>query len=67
MLTQIVFPEVAELAAATSDVAPPVPAPTQQPTPVGPQTTSQKINRVSSIPKPCGIDPLLILQERENR
>ncbi|KAF5276830.1 hypothetical protein FQA39_LY06382 [Lamprigera yunnana] len=28
---------------------------------------TQKQNRVTSIPKPVGIDPLIILQERENR
>ncbi|XP_023289074.1 ATP-dependent helicase brm isoform X2 [Orussus abietinus] len=33
----------------------------QQPQP-GPKT-----NRVTSVPKPAGLDPLLILQERENR
>lgn len=26
-----------------------------------------KQNRVTSLPKPVGIDPLIILQERENR
>lgn len=31
------------------------------------QPLSTKTNRVTSVPKPCGIDPLLILQERENR
>ncbi|CAD6216374.1 GSCOCG00004529001-RA-CDS [Cotesia congregata] len=30
-------------------------------------SSRNKINRVTSIPKPVGIDPLLILQERENR
>lgn len=59
---------------------PPVPLPgvqapmQQQPRPAGPQQpgpTGQqpqpKQNRITTIPKPVGIDPLVILQERENR
>ncbi|PSN30883.1 ATP-dependent helicase brm [Blattella germanica] len=42
---------------------PPAP-PVQQPCPPQPQ---QKQNRVTSVSKPIGLDPLLILQERENR
>ncbi|XP_046739916.1 ATP-dependent helicase brm isoform X3 [Diprion similis] len=53
---------------------PPVVGPTGPPRP-GPQTPQQqqpqqpgtKTNRVTSIAKPAGLDPLLILQERENR
>lgn len=47
-----------------------VPAPQAQPpapVPAGTQPLPTKTSRVTSIPKPCGIDPLLILQERENR
>lgn len=61
------IPEAVEPAPATSEAAPQVPPPTQPPTPAAPPTTSQKINRISSVPKPGGLDPLLILQERENR
>lgn len=32
-----------------------------------PQQPGAKTNRVTSIAKPAGLDPLLILQERENR
>ncbi|KAI5642441.1 HSA domain-containing protein [Phthorimaea operculella] len=38
--------------------------PQQQP---GVPTPGAKQNRVTSIPKPCGIDPLALLNERENR
>lgn len=48
---------------------PPTPQPTTQPpaTPVTQPPTNQKQSRVTALPKPAGIDPLLILQERENR
>ncbi|XP_018562327.2 ATP-dependent helicase brm isoform X2 [Anoplophora glabripennis] len=36
-----------------------------QPQPHHHQSTKQ--NRITTLPKPCGIDPLVILQERENR
>ncbi|CAH0722343.1 unnamed protein product, partial [Brenthis ino] len=42
----------------------PVGAPTQQP---GVPTPGAKQNRITPIPKPVGIDPLQILNERENR
>lgn len=42
------------------------PAPSSQPAPAGPQLPQRNM-RVTSVPKPSGIDPLLILQERENR
>lgn len=42
---------------------PPGPAPPQQ----GGQQPQPKQNRVTSLSKPAGIDPLIILQERENR
>lgn len=42
----------------------PGPQPPQQPQPQQPGT---KTNRVTSVAKPAGLDPLLILQERENR
>lgn len=51
----------------------PVPSPpAQQPPATQPAAatqppTNQKQNRVTTLPKPAGIDPLLILQERENR
>ncbi|XP_072385053.1 ATP-dependent helicase brm-like isoform X2 [Diabrotica undecimpunctata] len=32
-----------------------------------PHHQSVKHHRISSLPKPCGIDPLVLLQERENR
>lgn len=32
-----------------------------------PPQQGAKTNRVTSVPKPVGLDPLLILQERENR
>lgn len=47
--------------------------PTSVPVGQGPQTAQpgsqlpQKTGRVTSIPKPAGIDPLSVLQERENR
>ncbi|KAI8429647.1 hypothetical protein MSG28_000228 [Choristoneura fumiferana] len=59
--------------------APPTPlpmtgqmAPPTQPTPPlanpqGAPTPGAKQNRITSIPKPVGLDPLLILNERENR
>lgn len=31
------------------------------------QQMPAKQNRITSIPKPAGLDPLIILQERENR
>lgn len=52
---------------------PPVPGqgmshatPASQPAPAGHQLPQRNV-RVTSVPKPNGIDPLLILQERENR
>lgn len=39
------------------------PPPAQQ----GQQQPPSKQNRVTTLPKPVGIDPLIILQERENR
>lgn len=52
---------------------PPVPgtvmshqAPPSQPVQAAPQLPQRNM-RVTSVPKPTGIDPLLILQERENR
>jgi len=41
------------------------PAPAQLPQAPGLQPSKQ--NRVTAITKPVGLDPLLILQERENR
>lgn len=38
-----------------------------QPAPPGSQPVPQKQGRVTSVPKPAGIDPVVILQERENR
>lgn len=49
----------------TPAVRPPGPA-TQQQLATQAQT-QQKQNRVTSVPRPLGLDPLLILQERENR
>ncbi|XP_065202229.1 ATP-dependent helicase brm-like [Planococcus citri] len=37
------------------------------PTPTVQVSMNQKQNRVTSLPKPAGIDPLVVLQERENR
>lgn len=49
----------------TPAVRPPGPAAQQQ---LATQAqTQQKQNRVTSVPRPLGLDPLLILQERENR
>ena len=31
------------------------------------QTVPTKINRITTLPKPVGVDPIVILQERENR
>ncbi|CAK1548229.1 unnamed protein product [Leptosia nina] len=42
-------------------------APGGQPAQPGAPTPVAKQNRVTSIPKPVGIDPLLVLNERENR
>ncbi|GLH08877.1 ATP-dependent helicase brm [Gryllus bimaculatus] len=39
----------------------------QQQQPCPPSAQSQKQNRVTSVARPIGIDPLLVLQERENR
>lgn len=33
----------------------------------GNQMVPSKQNRVTTLPKPCGIDPIVLLQERENR
>ncbi|KAA0188946.1 hypothetical protein HAZT_HAZT003560 [Hyalella azteca] len=54
---------------ATSTVAVPTPSPAaQRPPGVGPGgPPSSKTSRVTPIAKPAGIDPLLLLQERENR
>lgn len=43
--------------------------PNPQQRPPGPQVPQPqpKQNRVTSVPKPVGIDPLIILQEREHR
>ncbi|KYB25022.1 brahma [Tribolium castaneum] len=38
-----------------------------QPNQTGNQQTSTKQNRVTTVPKPVGIDPVVLLQERENR
>ena len=60
-------------AVATSMNGPAI-APSSVPVSQNPQTTTQpgsqlpqKIGRVTTIPKPAGIDPLSVLQEREHR
>lgn len=42
------------------------PGPSQQRAPSG-QLVPAKLSRVTTMPKPCGIDPIVLLQERENR
>ncbi|XP_047514277.1 ATP-dependent helicase brm [Pieris napi] len=42
-------------------------APGSQPAQAGAPTPGAKQNRITSIPKPAGIDPLTVLNERENR
>lgn len=42
------------------------PGPSQQQRP-GNQLVPAKQTRVTTMPKPCGIDPIVLLQERENR
>lgn len=42
------------------------PGPSQQRTPGG-QLVPAKQSRITTMPKPCGIDPIVLLQERENR
>lgn len=39
----------------------------QQQRAVAGQVVQQKQNRITTIPKPCGLDPIVLLQERENR
>lgn len=41
--------------------------PGQQQQQPGPPQPQPKQNRVTTLPKPCGIDPIVVLQERENR
>nr|XP_018898267.1 PREDICTED: ATP-dependent helicase brm-like [Bemisia tabaci] len=48
-------------------VLPPPPPPPPNPQQLTQQLQLQKQNRVTTIPRPTGIDPILILQERENR
>lgn len=45
---------------------PPAPGQQQQQQQQQPQAPTKQ-NRVTTLPKPVGIDPLIILQERENR
>ncbi|XP_014258775.1 ATP-dependent helicase brm isoform X2 [Cimex lectularius] len=57
---------------APAGVRPPAPLaeqPPRMPRAAGPQTQGQgqKQNRVTTMPRPVGLDPILILQERENR
>lgn len=47
----------------SAPMAPPVQHHQQQ----TPHHQPTKQNRITSIPKPCGVDPLVLLQERENR
>lgn len=52
----------------SSQPLPPQQLPQQpQPGQPAPQQLPQKQGRITGVPKPAGIDPLLILQERENR
>jgi len=55
----------------TNGPSPQQPLPQQQPSQPQPQTQGPpppiKQNRTTSCPKPIGLDPLIILQERENR
>lgn len=48
---------------APSGIRPGGPTPSQP----GQQQATTKQNRITTLPKPVGIDPLIILQERENR
>ncbi|XP_014291998.1 ATP-dependent helicase brm isoform X3 [Halyomorpha halys] len=47
-------------------VSPTPPRPPQQ-VPSGPGAPQPKQNRVTTMPRPHGLDPILVLQERENR
>lgn len=53
---------------AGQNAQPPTSQPSTQPTqPQQQQAPQGKQNRVTTLPKPVGIDPIVILQERENR
>lgn len=56
-----------EIGSSAAADTPPSPAQPAAAVPPGSQVASQKTSRITAMPKPCGIDPLLILQERENR
>lgn len=57
----------AEVAAEGATGAPSAPQANAQQRGPGNQIPSGKQNRVTTLPKPCGIDPIVLLQERENR
>lgn len=44
-----------------------VPVQQQPPSAPAPPPTAHKQNRITTMPRPLGLDPILILHERENR